>query len=543
MRHGRSITAALVVAATMAIAPAYAAADPSPLTDDDFAGGTPASTWAIEPGVLRLKPAASETFDAFPAGWSQTPWATGGGAVPAGGSLTVDGTLVTGAPAGPAPQTLEFRATFGNDRLQHVGLATTQTPPGPLNPGGRWAIISTGDGGTGLFARTVDSLGMEQSTAITTTTVPTFDRNGPNTYRIEWTSSDVKFYVNDTLLATPTAAITEAMSPVASDLDVGGEAGHTVGINIKLDWLDFGSFPASGTFVSRALQADDPHTVWGTLTSVGTGVSFRTRSGNTPTPDSSWSAFQALGSSNAIQSPSGRYIQYEATLSGATPSLDEVELAYAIDSTPPTATIADPQVSGTSATVSFSSPDADIASFECSLDGAAYAPCASPKTFAGLAPGGHTVSVRPIDKAANTGAAVSKSFTIAAPAQPGGGSSSGTPSGGNSTVQRDTLAPKVTLAGTSLRASKRGTVKAKVACPATETTCKITVQLMRGKSVAAKKTVNVAGGKTKTVTLQLTKATRKQLASHHSLTITAVVAASDAAGNRKTTKKALTLRG
>jgi hypothetical protein len=205
-------------------------------------------------------------------------------------------------------------------------------------------------------------------------------------------------------------------------------------------------------------------------------------------------------------------------------------------------TIGDVQVSGTTATATFSSPDADIARFECSLDGAAYVACASPKQVTGLAAGAHTVSVRPVDKADNVGPSVSRTFTIDSPAAQPSPSPSPSPSAGSSTT-KDTVAPRVTLLSKSVRVSKRGTVSVKVGCPATETRCTIKLALQRGHSVVAHKTVTVAGGKTVSVTLQLTRALRRQLSSHRSVKLTAVLTASDAAGNKRTTKRSLTIRG
>ena len=79
----------------------------------------------------------------------------------------------------------------------------------------------------------------------------------------------------------------------------------------------------------------------------------------------------------------------------------------------------------------------------------------------------------------------------------------------------------MTLVAKSLKASKKGAVSFTVGCPATESTCQITLKLKNGAKTVASKTVTVKGGKTKTVTLQLNKATRQQL-KHRSLKVSTV---------------------
>jgi hypothetical protein len=539
MRHGRFITTALVATAAMAIGPAWASAAPSPLVDDaqsDFAAGAPTGTWAVEPGSVRLKlGAAAENFDAgIPAGYSGTAWPmgqggaqTGGNASVTGGALTVDGAHfndTSPAPTFSAPQTMEFRATLGSDEYQNIGLGDTFND-------GPWAMFSTGPTtatpGT-FFARTMAVAG---GTPVDTA-IAGVDLTQPHVFRIEWGATDVKFYVDGTLVATNPSAITALMRPVVSDLNI---AAPTGGPAVKVDWLDMG-VPASGTFVSRVLSADSAHTVWGNLTGASSGTTFETRSGNTATADASWSGFQAVGASGAIQSPSGQYIQYRATLTGAAASVDSASLAYTVDNTAPSAAIGSVDVSGTSASVSFSSPDGDIAGFQCSLDGGAFAACASPRAFTGLAAGAHTVVVRPVDKAGNVGPTVSRTFSIASAQSGGGGGQTG--GGGSSAV--DKTAPKVTLVAKSLKASRKGAVSFTVRCPATEATCQITLKLKNGARTVASKTVTVKGGKTKTVTLQLNKATRQQL-KHRSLKLSSVLSATDAAGNTKTTSRTVTL--
>ena len=180
------------------------------------------------------------------------------------------------------------------------------------------------------------------------------------------------------------------MRPLASDYDPSGD-------DVLLDSLGVLPYPSVGTFVSAVHDAGDDHAVWSDLTAgvTGSGVSFETRSGDTPAPDSTWSPWQPL-SGNAIKSPAGRrYVQYRATLTTAdplvSPTIDSVAIGYEIDSTVPVAPSIDVQVTGTSATVSFSSPDTDLEGFECSLDGSAFATCTPPDALSGLAPGAHTL--------------------------------------------------------------------------------------------------------------------------------------------------------
>ncbi len=78
--------------------------------------------------------------------------------------------------------------------------------------------------------------------------------------------------------------------------------------------------------------------------------------------------------------------------------------AWTIDTTPPDAIITAQPANPTNATVaefSFASTK-DPSNFQCSLDGAAYAPCNSPQAYYGLAAGTHTVDVIATDAAGNT---------------------------------------------------------------------------------------------------------------------------------------------
>ena len=88
---------------------------------------------------------------------------------------------------------------------------------------------------------------------------------------------------------------------------------------------------------------------------------------------------------------------------------------WTIDTTAPQTTITSaPPFSTSSATASFSYSSSETGSrFECKLDSAAYAACASPTALTGLSPGSHTFSVRAIDAAGNVDATpATKTWTI-----------------------------------------------------------------------------------------------------------------------------------
>lgn len=92
----------------------------------------------------------------------------------------------------------------------------------------------------------------------------------------------------------------------------------------------------SCVFISRIFDASVP-VEWTTLSSTastpaGTTIAFEARTGNTASPDISWTNWQVA--SGAITNPGSRYIQYRATFStndsGVTPILEDVTINFTI---------------------------------------------------------------------------------------------------------------------------------------------------------------------------------------------------------------------
>jgi hypothetical protein len=87
-----------------------------------------------------------------------------------------------------------------------------------------------------------------------------------------------------------------------------------------------------------------------------------------------------------------------------------------------------------------------------------------------------------------------------------------------------------------VRASRRGIVKLKLACPSGVGICRVDLRLKRRGGTVARKVVRVKAGKTRTVPVKLKRKTRRRLAQARSLRVVAVAAARATAGSRATTK-------
>ncbi len=278
-----------------------------------------------------LKPTEGSEFggSSLPAGWESCPWSTPEGCAPgtggtvSGGSLHLDEAYARTAATYGAGRAIEFRATFTGQIRQHVGFGVD------LNNNANWAIFSVPN--DGLFrART-------SGPATAETLLPASLLGSPHTYRIEWDAAEVRYYVDGGLVATHAASFgATQMRPIASDLNAAGP-------ELSVDWLRMSPYPGSGTFTSRVFDGG-PAVDWGALdwtaaTPPGTGVALSVRTGDTPTPDGSWSAFTPVAASGGDIPGTSRYVQYQAVLSSEQPGahagpergLDRLRLSPRLD--------------------------------------------------------------------------------------------------------------------------------------------------------------------------------------------------------------------
>ncbi|MDA0138971.1 choice-of-anchor Q domain-containing protein [Solirubrobacter deserti] len=83
---------------------------------------------------------------------------------------------------------------------------------------------------------------------------------------------------------------------------------------------------------------------------------------------------------------------------------------WRVDRTPPAATAV---TAGEPGVFTFAADEPGV-TYACSLDDGAFEPCASPQTYAGLAPGAHTFRLRTVDAAGNATDSPATTFAVAA---------------------------------------------------------------------------------------------------------------------------------
>jgi hypothetical protein len=172
---------------------------------------------------------------------------------------------------------------------------------------------------------------------------------------------------------------------------------------------------------------------------------------------------------------------------------------WTVDTVAPEVTL----VADDDATFSFTSNEA-TARFDCRLDDGDFVPCVS-GLKPSVGPGAHRFAVRAVDRAGNVGAAVTRTWSVAAPAPGPAASADDQPE-----PPRGKPALFSTFAGKRKVGRNRTVVIATIACPA-GATCAVTAPKTTTVKIAGKRyTVKVTKTKTR-VGLELTKAAYARL--------------------------------
>lgn len=278
------------------------------LTDasvDDFYRGSgcyvsQADTGQIA-GAVIITPTAGTIFSGTA---PDTGWFVTGDSLVSGGNLSAnEGTGGTTATYS-AGRDVEFVATFQGVDSQHGGFALDFFEL-------RWAIFSTRDNGAQLWARSENSTNTEE------TPLGSGYLGTPHYYRIDWEPTQVIYSIDGLAVATHTITIVD-MRPLFADF-----SGNT-NIVLPVNWVRMSDYtPSPCTYTSRIINSGADSTAWSNFTTTvdtpaGTSVSFEVRASNTQNDLINDIEPWTLVTSNSINI-TGRYVQYQATLTTTDP--------------------------------------------------------------------------------------------------------------------------------------------------------------------------------------------------------------------------------
>ena len=248
--------------------------------ENEFLEGTPDVNTSVVVdgnGAVILNPAVSQEFTgtSTPSGWVQESWF--GALTPQylGGIAVFNGSHIYSTATYAPGNSIEFYARFTDGLFQNIGYSADGAFNAP------WVVIGRGAGAAAgeVYAR-ID-IG---------TTISLGDRpyGQYHRYKIKWNPTNFEFYVDGTLVTTITKTMASAVLQL-SDYNVDG-------LDLSVDWLRVSPYAASGTYTSKVFDAGSftnwSQVNWTAIQPAGTSLDIQVRTGNTPIPDGTWSAFQ-----------------------------------------------------------------------------------------------------------------------------------------------------------------------------------------------------------------------------------------------------------
>jgi hypothetical protein len=276
-------------------------------TAADFGSGTHSgtTTTSTADGEVQLASPVFEDFTgaaALPSTWTSLTLAPSGGGptsvTVSGGVLSIGGAnVVSNQTFASAP--VEGRVQFGAAANQSFGAT---------NDAGTSFAVFTTKGTTNTLYAQVGANGT--ITEVKIGALP----GGFHVYRVTPVATGFEFYVDGTRKATIAQTLPAGTLLKASISAFYGSPKPA----ILADWVHVLSYGSSGVYTSGVFDATRTAT-WGKITfngtvPAGTTMVVEVSSGNTATPDGTWSAWTRVTSGATISAPAGRYLRYRVTL-------------------------------------------------------------------------------------------------------------------------------------------------------------------------------------------------------------------------------------
>jgi hypothetical protein len=254
---------------------------------------------------------ASATLDSQ---WTYQSWSSIGGG-PAtlqlsGGVLRIGGSAIVSAqPVGTLA--VQAKLEFSTSGYQNFGLATNLDDP----RNNVWVLFGTSPDGSRLLARAnIYGNQLDQDLG----PVPV----GRHVYRIVPYPDRIEYYIDGALVAVIQATLPQNAIYRLAISDYYGV------LPIVVDWVQATGFPAQGTYESPIINAGElvrwTKLAYSGIIPTGATVIVETRTGNSPTPDSTWSNWAPVDPNGTIASPSAQYLQYRITMLSGDPNITPI---------------------------------------------------------------------------------------------------------------------------------------------------------------------------------------------------------------------------
>jgi hypothetical protein len=250
-------------------------------------------------GAVILTPAVNEDFTGLttPTGWAQASYFGSFAPQYLGGIAVFNGCHIYSTTSYAPGNSIEFSAKFTDGLFQNIGYSLDGDFNAP------WVVIGRGAGAAAgaVYARINDGTTLLLGAALT---------GSYHRYQIKWNPTSFEFYVDGTLITTVIKTMATAVLQL-SDYNVDG-------LDLSVDWIRVSPYATSGTYTSKVFDAGNytnwSQVNWTALQPSGTSLDIQVRTGNTPTPDVTWSAFASVINGGSVNNFT-RYLQYKANIS------------------------------------------------------------------------------------------------------------------------------------------------------------------------------------------------------------------------------------